>query len=163
MRVSWNKKIYHVCIQIRMIPRDRFNVFIGTPSAFGHWRIAHPVYHWRTNIRFVLCKVPRCFKSLIGEIGKDAAYVCIVAFQIWVKTKENALLLVMLETKSESLTYHIIVPISVTFVTSTECRVKTYRVFNIFFLSIRIYMYYYYYYYYYYYCIHLFLFLCRFN
>ena len=32
--------------------------------------------------------------------------------------------------KSESLTYHIIVPIRVTFVTSTECRVKTYKIFH---------------------------------
>ena len=71
-----------------------FQCFIGTPGAFYHWRMAHPVYlrNWRTNIRFVLSKVPRCFKSLNGEIGKDATYVCIVAFPIWVKTKENALL-----------------------------------------------------------------------
>ena len=94
MRVSWTKKIYHVCVQIRMTLRDCFNVFIGTPAAFWHWRMAHPVYlrHWRTDIRFVLSTIPRCFKSLNSEIGKDATYVCIVAFPIWVKTKENALL-----------------------------------------------------------------------
>ena len=94
MRVSWTKKIYHVCVQIRMTLRDCFNVFIGTPAAFWHWRMAHPVYlrHWRTDIKFVLSTIPRCFKSLNSEIGKDATYVCIVAFPIWVKTKENALL-----------------------------------------------------------------------
>ena len=94
MRVSWTKKIYHVCVQIRMTLRDCFNVFIGTPAAFWHWRMAHPVYlgHWRTDIKFFLSTIPRCFKSLNSEIGKDATYVCIVAFPIWVKTKENALL-----------------------------------------------------------------------
>ena len=94
MRVSWTKKIYHVCVQIRMTLRDCFNVFIGTPAAFWHWRMAHPVYlgHWRTDINFFLSTIPRCFKSLNSEIGKDATYVCIVAFPIWVKTKENALL-----------------------------------------------------------------------
>ena len=48
----------------------------------------------RTNIRFILSKVPWCFKSLNGEIGKDATYACIVAFPIWIKTKENSPLLV---------------------------------------------------------------------
>ena len=43
--------------------------------------------------------------------------------------------LASVRNKSESLTYHIIVPITVTLVTSTECRVKTYKFFNIFFLS----------------------------
>ena len=135
MRVSWTKKIYHVCVQIRMTLRDCFNVFIGTPAAFWHWRMAHPVYlrHWRTDIRFVLSTIPRCFKSLNSEIGK---MLCVHRrLSNLSKNQRECPTLGSVRNKSESLTHHIIVPITVTFVTSTECCVKTYKIFNIVFLS----------------------------